>query len=227
MIFLTANFQRPSKYAIWILLYLTNLIRQNGLVSLSGFGSSTIIQKTTCPSHKTCEQIWAPLQEDQGHEPSHSKKNTGKSGITPLSPFFPQNMANRTLRSRQQKYQFYFYQQHRYRGFTAAEIHGMDALSALNTIKTSSPMINVIHPMFGKGKWDKENELPRQWPLIPLFYGHDGFWQVCFSDIVRDTVANYSGISRSAIRPYGASSSPHLDLPHVFYPTLQYGRGRF
>ena len=101
-------------------------------------------------------------------------KYTGKSGITPLSPFFLMNRGPRTPQSWQPKYQFYFYQQHRYQGFTAAELHAMESLSALDSRTTSSSLGNAIHPMFGKDKWDKDNDLPRHLPLIPLFTGHDG-----------------------------------------------------
>jgi hypothetical protein len=119
-------------------------------------------------------------------------KYTGKSGITPLSPFFPQNMQNRTPRSRKQMYQFYYYQQHRYQGFTAAELYGMEALSGLDVAVRSSNLTNSIHPMFGKDKWDTNTGLPRHLPFIPLFTGHDGLWQVCWTSFQRASTSRDS-----------------------------------
>ena len=153
-------------------------------------------------------------------------KSTGKSGITPLSPFFPANMIPRNPTGQRQKYQFYFYQQHRYQGFTAAELHNMESLSAFDTTATSSPLLNPIHPMFGKAKWDQVGTSSRHLPLIPLFTGHDGFWQVCFQ-YLQAAVADGWYLSRSAIQLYGASSILHSGLPPIFCPTLRCGRGKF
>ena len=160
--------------------------------------SASSAASATGPSPKKRRTPLTRLASKYGHPYKKIKgmshrilKFTGKSGITPLSPFFPQNMLNRTPRSQQQKYQFYFYQQHRYQGFTAAELHAMEALSALDTIKTSSQLSNAIHPMFGKDKWDRDSDLPRHLPLIPLFTGHDGFWQVRFPAFAPSLVTNY------------------------------------
>jgi hypothetical protein len=101
----------------------------------------------------------------------------------------------------------------------------MESLSALDITATSSPLVNAIHPMFGRVKWDQDRTLPRHLPLIPLFTGNDGFWQVGFQ-YLQAAIADDWYLSRSAIQPYGASSIPHSGLPPIFYPTLRCGRGK-
>ena len=87
-------------------------------------------------------------------------KNMGKSGITPLSPFFPIS-PTRSPGRQEYKYRVYYYQQHRYQGFTAAELYAMESLSGLDTSLTTSSLTNSIHPMFAKRQWDTETTLPR------------------------------------------------------------------
>lgn len=208
---MTLGLQRPSRYHLNI----PKLQNVDSRMASSASATAPSSRKRPAPLTKLARKYGHPYKKikDMSHR---ILKYTGKSGITPLSPFFPQNMQNRTPRSRRQKYQFHFYQKHRYQGFAAAELHGMEALSALDTTKTSSPLINPIHPMFAKDKWDGDNDIPRHWPLLPLFTGHKGFWQVGFSNCIRGTVANYFVLLRSAIQPCGGSSSPHSDLLHVF-----------
>ena len=88
-------------------------------------------------------------------------KNTGKSGITPLSPFFTIS-PTRSPGRQEYKYWVYYYQQHRYQGFTASELHAMESLSGLDTSLTTNRLTNTIHAMFAKRQWDTETTLPRR-----------------------------------------------------------------
>ena len=42
--------------------------------------------------------------------------------------------------------------------------------------------------MFAKPQWDTEARLPKHMPLIPLFHGKDGFWQVFWTESPLRTV---------------------------------------
>lgn len=90
-------------------------------------------------------------------------KNTGKSGLTPLSPF----VLTMDPASLWQKYRLFYYQQHRYFG-----------MSALDSTPMAINLENPIHPMFSKKKWDSDVLLRRHLGRIPLLGGHDGFWEV-------------------------------------------------
>ena len=126
-------------------------------------------------------------------------KNTGKSGITPLSPFFTASPTQSPDRQKH-KYRVYYYQQHRYQGFTAAELHEMESLSALDTSPISSGLTNAIHAMFLKSQWDTEATLSRHVPLLPLFTGKDGFWQVCLNPAPFDVSSETNQLGTDTVK---------------------------
>jgi hypothetical protein len=98
---------------------------------------------------------------------------TGKSGLTPLSPWSTTQHSETNALSRSY---LYFYQKARLWGFSAAELKTMHSLSALE----DGPLMgtrftNPIHPLFARSQWI---DSPTS-PLIPLGAGFEGFWEVC------------------------------------------------
>ena len=98
-------------------------------------------------------------------------KSTGKSGLTPLSPFahneWTADRAN-----------LHFYQQSRFKGFSAAELEKMQALTALETRTVKPNLGNPIHPIYALPNWATEASLPATLGPIPIRGDHEGYWLV-------------------------------------------------
>lgn len=111
-------------------------------------------------------------------------KNTGKSGLTPLSPFLAPQAYHPDIW--EQKIKLYYYQQHRYFSFTAAELCDLEVFSSLLTSEASiSTLNNPIHPMYERSQWDTDKTLPKHLSFTPILDvpGQGGFWQVIHSTI--------------------------------------------
>jgi hypothetical protein len=104
-------------------------------------------------------------------------RRTGKSGLTPLSPFHTTAKGS-PHPSQDRKLRVHYYQQHRFFGFSAAELNRMGALAACQTMPMMSTLDNPIHPMFQRSQWDTEETLPKHLGFIPLYAGRNGHWQV-------------------------------------------------
>jgi hypothetical protein len=114
--------------------------------------------------------------------PSHRVlKNTGKSGLTPLSPFLAySNSLYKTFAEERFKRRLYQYQRSRYYGFTAAELRDMQAMSALVGDGVRGALANPVRPLFERGKWDTEASLHRHLSFLPILEGkgEGGLWTV-------------------------------------------------
>lgn len=98
-------------------------------------------------------------------------KGTGKSGLTPLSPFHASPNA--------QKLQQFYHQRSRFFGFSAAELHDMEVLAALHTDAVTNTLGDVpVHVLFQKSRWEKESKMMSTRAPIPIRGGHDGYWLV-------------------------------------------------
>lgn len=105
-------------------------------------------------------------------------KHTGKSGLTPLSPF----LDNVPVAERRRKTRLYGYQVGRYHGFTARDLMTLEAYSALNNDQVQNNLQNQIHPLYQKHKWDSSASLPRHYGSLPLGGPYAGHWEVCIQE---------------------------------------------
>lgn len=102
-------------------------------------------------------------------------KGTGKSGLTPVSPWIegtaksPRSWKVRKRIERWQNCRFY--------GWSARELNSLEALSAFQTALPNN-LTNELHPLFQLDRWMKKEELPLHRPLYPLPTGCEGFWEV-------------------------------------------------
>src|SRR3954463_7855110 len=86
-------------------------------------------------------------------------KYTGKSGLTPLSPF--RAVDGRPIVIKRGKKRLYYYQQNRFYGFTTAELRRIGSMASFLPGRVRSTLNISIHPMFEKSKWDTEQTLPK------------------------------------------------------------------
>lgn len=130
---------------------------------------------------------WKPWSRKYGHPYrtidglSHRVlKNTGKSGLTPLSPFATATLGLQTNAQRRQRNWLYYYQKDRFFSFTAAELQYMEALSAvdLNNYGRRS-LTNNIHKIFDRSQWVNPRTGPRHLGFPPMLGNHQGLWTVC------------------------------------------------
>jgi hypothetical protein len=102
-------------------------------------------------------------------------KGTGKSGLTPVSPWVegtarsPRGWKVRKRIERWQKTMYY--------GWTASELNSLEALAAFQTAMPNN-LTNELHPIFQLDRWIKKEELPLHRPPYPLSKGREGFWEV-------------------------------------------------
>lgn len=98
-------------------------------------------------------------------------KNTGKSGLTPITP---------GIFSDGQRY-LQNYQKRRYYGFSAAELNAMEAMAALNTETMTSTLDNPVHPMYELSQWETYQQMGKHLGPIPIRGDHEGYWVVSFN----------------------------------------------
>jgi hypothetical protein len=104
-------------------------------------------------------------------------KNTGKSGLTPLSPCLAHHLLDPGYG--RQKLAWYYYQQRRFFSFTARELLDMDAYSSAFEGRFASNLTNPIHEMYERGRWDTERTLAKHIGFLPILEGpgKGGVWR--------------------------------------------------
>lgn len=132
------------------------------------------------------ERNWSALAKKYGHPYKWIRglndrvlKNTGKSGLTPISPFLKEGLYNTPMSQQDQKQRLYIYQKERYYSFTAAELHTIQVFSALDRQNYGRQNLKTgIHEMFAKSQWQTDKTLPKHIGFVPIFGGFDGHWEV-------------------------------------------------
>ncbi|KAF7867432.1 hypothetical protein EAF04_005515 [Stromatinia cepivora] len=102
--------------------------------------------------------------------------NDGKSGLTPQG----NNSKSRQSGWKEISDDLDTYQRKRFNGFTASDLHGMQALAALDTNFFLHSLENPIHPCFERSRWVVEDCMPKHKGAIPILGKHEGFWVVMF-----------------------------------------------
>jgi hypothetical protein len=130
---------------------------------------------------------WTTLAKNYGHPYKKISginyrvlKNTGKSGITPLSPFRVNGLNFTTIAQREQKNSIYWTQRERFFSFTAVELRVMEALSALNPIIYGRLNLNnSIHGAFARSQWLTHRTHAKHLGFVPMLGLNNGHWTVC------------------------------------------------
>ena len=74
------------------------------------------------------------------------------------------------------------YQKIRFRRFTAKELVKEKAIEALDdeVYKDEVGAAGPIHPLFEKGNWYVQRDLPRHFAFVPILGDFGGLWSVSF-----------------------------------------------
>ncbi|KAJ5041224.1 uncharacterized protein L3040_005772 [Drepanopeziza brunnea f. sp. 'multigermtubi'] len=106
-------------------------------------------------------------------------KNTGKSGLTPITPnprshnriatplLTPNSLPSRLVEK---------YQTRRFYGFSAEELQTLNAITGLDNQAGDSTLDEMIHPLFAEAKWERSDGMGLNVGPLPIRGGIDGYW---------------------------------------------------